>query len=375
MKRQVELDGRTVTILGTSHISRESQEEVTRLVKEAGPDLVAVELDETRLKSLRGEDDWRNLDVVEVLKEGKGFLLFLNVMLSIYQRKMGLEEEVTPGQEMLSALEAAEEQDIETALIDRDINETFRRALSELSFIEKLRLAASVIVASDEVEADELTDGDVVENLVLELEEEFPSLSRTFLEERNSYMAERLLEHDFDHAVLVVGAAHVEGLAEDLEQGNSYEPFSQRRIPWFAIMKYGLPAFIILGLGYSFLKIGFSTGVEASAAWILINGVLAVIGAVAAGSHPVTWVVSFLAAPLTSLDPAIGAGMVAAYAQAKLRRPKVSDMEQFSRLESYTALRGNRVGVVLLTFVLVSLGSAAATFISAGYIASLISLA
>ncbi len=375
MKRQVELDGRRVTILGTSHISPESQGEVRDVVRQANPDLVAVELDETRLKSLRGEEDWRDLDVVEVLKEGKGFLLFLNVLLSIYQRKMGLEEDVTPGQEMLAALEAAEEQGVETALIDRDINETFRRALSELSFLEKLRLAALVVVASDEVDADELTDGDVVENLVLELKEEFPSLSRTFLDERNSYMAERLLERDFDHAVVVVGAAHVEGLAEDLEQGKGYEPFNERRIPWFKIMKYGLPAFIIAGLGYSFLKIGFSTGVEASAAWILINGILALLGSVAAGAHPVTWVVSFLSAPLTSLDPAIGAGMVAAYAEAKLRPPKVSDMEEFSKLESYTSLRGNRVGVVLLTFVLVSLGSAAATFISAGYIASLISLA
>lgn len=375
MRQDVDLGDRKVSIVGTSHVSRESEEQVRETIEEVEPDLVAVELDETRLKSLRGEEDWQHLDVVEVLKQGKGFLLFMNVVLSIYQRRLGLEEDVTPGQEMLAALAVAEEKGIETALVDRDINETFRRAMSELTIVEKLRLLASVLVKSEDVDTEYLMDGDIVEKLVLELEEEFPSLSRTFLDERNSYMAEKLLERDFEHAVIVVGAAHVDGLAEDLEQGNGYTIEQDRSIPWFKILKYGLPAFIILGLGYSFLKIGFMTGVQASIAWILINGVLAMLGAILAGSHPLTWAASFLSAPLTSLDPALGAGMVAAYVEAKLRPPKVKDMEQISEMDQYTDLRHNRVGVVLLTFILVSLGSAAATFISAGYIASLISLA
>lgn len=373
MKRDISLGDRKVTIVGTSHVSKDSREEVEAAIDAADPDLVAVELDKARLKALRGDDGWKDMDVAEAVRNGKGYMLFMNLVLAIYQRSIGLDKGITPGQEMLAAADIADQRGIELALIDRDINDTFRRAVEELTIWEKLKLLASLMATTEDVEPDELLDGDIIDNLVLELEEEYPSLSKTFLDERNSYMAEKLREHDFDHAVAVVGAAHMEGIINDLKQENRYDVVKNTGFPWMTAVKYGIPGFIILGLGYSFLKLGFSTGIEASAAWILINGVLAGIGAIAARSHPLTWITSFLAAPLTSLDPAIGAGMVAAYAEAKIRPPKVKDLESVSELENYRELWSNQVGIILLTFVLVSLGSAAATFISAGYIASLIS--
>ena len=373
MKRKVELENREITVIGTSHVSKESRLEVKETIEQEQPDLIGVELDKDRLDALKGEDTWKQLDVADAIREGKGYLLFLNVVLSIYQRRIGMEEDSMPGEEMLAAVNLAEEKNTEIALVDRDINETFRRALQELTVIEKIKLVASLFAASEEIDPEELNDGNMVENLVRELQDEYPSLNRTFLEERNSYMAEKMLEKDFKNAVLVVGAAHVEGVVEELQNNGKYEPVDKKKLPWATILKYGIPGFILLGLGYSFFKIGFATGVEASVAWIMINGVLATIGAIIAKSHPITWIVSFVSAPLTSLDPALGAGMVAAYAEAKIRPPKVDDLEKISELENYRALWGNQVGRILLTFFFVSIGSAAATFISAGYIASLIS--
>lgn len=373
MKRKAELENREITVIGTSHVSEESRLEVKETIEEEQPDLIGVELDKDRLDALKGEDAWKDLDVADAIRDGKGYLLFLNVVLSIYQRRIGIDEGSMPGEEMLAAVELAEENNTELALVDRDINETFRRALQELTIIEKIKLVASLFATSEEVDPEELNDGNMVENLVKELKDEYPSLSRTFLEERNSYMAEKMLERDFSNAVLVVGAAHVEGVVKELENNGKYEPLDQKTLPWATILKYGIPGFILLGLGYSFFKIGFATGVEASIAWIMINGVLATIGAIIAKSHPITWVVSFVSAPLTSLDPALGAGMVASYAEAKIRPPKIDDLEKISELDNYRALWGNQVGRILLTFIFVSIGSAAATFISAGYIASLIS--
>lgn len=373
MRKKVELKDKEITVIGTSHVSEESRSEVEQTIQEEEPDLVGVELDKDRLDALRGEDSWTQLDIADAIREGKGYLLFLNVVLSIYQRRIGMEQGSMPGEEMLAAVNHAEQNNTEIALVDRDINETFRRALQELTVIEKLKLLGSLFATTEEVDPEELTDGNMVENLVKELKDEYPSLSRTFLDERNSYMAEKMLEKDFDNGVLVVGAAHVEGIIHELKNNGKYKPVNQNKIPWSAILKYGLPSFILLGLGYSFFKIGFATGIEASIAWIIINGVLATIGAIIAKSHPLTWVISFISAPLTSLDPALGAGMVGAYAEGKIRPPKVEDLETISELESYRALWSNQVGVILLTFFFVSLGSAAATFISAGYIASLIS--
>lgn len=371
MRESLEAGNREITVVGTSHVSSESRREVSETIQEVDPDLVAVELDQDRLDALRGESSWKNLDVAEAIREGRGYLLGLNVVLSIMQRQFS--GEYKPGMEMLAAVEAAEEQGRELALVDQDINQTFRRAREELTLREKLRLLWSLTGKAEEIDVEEIADRNIVEQLVKELADDYPSLKRTFLDERNTYMAEKLMEKEFDTAVLVVGAAHVEGVVEALQNGEKHEPVRATGFPVYRALKYGIPAFIVASLGYSFWKLGFQTGVEASAAWILINSFLSLGGALVARAHPFTMATSFLAAPVTSLDPAIGAGMVAAYVEAKVNPPTVGELEEVSELESYGQLWHNQVGKILLVLFFVSIGSAAATFISAGYIASIIS--
>ena len=81
--------------------------------------------------------------------------------------------------------------------------------------------------------------------------------------------------------------------------------------------------------------------------------------------HPLTVIGAFIAAPITSLNPTIGAGMVTAAMEIFLRRPNVGD---FSRLrQDTTHLKGwwrNRVARILLVFLLSSLGSAAGTYLA-----------
>jgi pheromone shutdown-related protein TraB len=375
VKKRVNLGDREVVLVGTAHVSEESRKEVKETIDEEDPDLVGVELDENRLKSLREDSGWKDLNLSEAIREGQAPLLLTNLLLSIYQRSLGLEQGIKPGEEMLDAVELAEKNSIDYSLLDRDINETLSRAFSELSIWEKFKLLASFMMPQEsDVEVENLKEGDILDTLVEELREEFPSLNRVFLDERNSYMAEKLLDQDFEKAVVVVGAAHLEGLAQDLEEKKKYSVEDRKGVPWTKILSYGIPAFIILGLAYSFYQIGFSTGIQGVQFWILSNGLLAMLGAIIARSHISTWIVSFLAAPLTSLDPALGAGMVASYSEAKFHPPTVEEMEEVVKVEKYRDLWGNQAGRVLLTFFFVTLGSAAATFISAGFIASLIGL-
>ncbi len=375
MRRELDLGDRKITLVGTAHVSDESRKEVEETIEEVQPDLVAVELDQQRFESLRDESGWRELNIAEAIREGKGYLLFLNLLMSIYQRKIGLEEGVKPGQEMLSTVKAAEEHGIEYALVDRDIGTTFERLRSEMSFREKLWLAASFFAEEEEYSIEEIKEANILDQLVSDLEDEFPSIKRVFLDERNAYMSEKILERDFEHAVVVVGAAHVDGMADMLESGiETKEEDPGRKIPWMKVIHYGFPLTILAMLGYSFYQIGFSTGFQATKFWILSNGILAMLGAIIARSHPLTWLVSFVSAPLTSLDPALGAGMVAAYFEGRFYPPKVEELEKIAYVDSYRELWGNQVGRILLTFVFVTIGSAIATFIGAGYIASLIGL-
>ncbi|MBC5792718.1 MAG: TraB/GumN family protein [Nanohaloarchaea archaeon] len=375
MRREVDLGDRKVTLVGTAHVSSESKDEVENTIDEVDPDLVCVELDENRFESLRDESGWKDMNVAEALRQGKGSILFINLLLSIYQRRIGMEQGVKPGEEMLSAVQKAEEKEIDYALVDRDISETFSRVRSELSLWEKMKLLTLFYMDEIDLDVEEIKDENIIDSLVTELENQFPKLSEVFLDERNRFMSEKTLENDFNHAVVVVGAAHLEGIAEILEseKKESVEQLdSTNRIPWMKIAKYGIPTFVILGLGYSFTQIDYSTGLQGLSFWILSNGVLAGLGAVIARSHPLTWLISFLAAPLTSLDPALGAGMVAGYSEAKFYPPKVGELETITKIDSYRELWNNQVGRILLTFVFVTIGSAMATFLSIGFIASLL---
>jgi pheromone shutdown-related protein TraB len=371
VKRQVNLGDRMVTIVGTSHVSRESMEEVQETIDEVQPDLVGVELDQDRYESLKESSGWKDMDLAEAIRDGKGYLLLMNLLLSIYQRRMGMEQGMEPGTEMLRAVEAAEENGIEYALLDRDITETFERLREETSLFGKSKLLASLFAGGEEIDVEELTEPNVLDTLLEGMKEEFPSLQKVFLDERNDYMADRLVEQDFDHAVIVVGAAHVEGLVESLEEETREVVEPGKNFPWMKVLSYAIPVFILGMLGYSFYRIGAGAALEGAGFWVLANGVLAMLGAIIARSHIATWIVSFLAAPLTSLDPALGAGMVASYFEGRVYPPTVGELEDVVYLTSYGELWGNQAGRILLTFFFVTLGSAAATFLGAGYIASL----
>lgn len=370
MKEKLEINGKDITIIGTAHISQESRDEVRDTIEDIRPDLVAVELDQSRFDSLRDDSGWKDLEISEAIREGKGNLLLLNLILSIYQRKLGLKEGMKPGAELMAGVEKAEELGIDYALIDQDINKTLNRAISSLTLLDKLKLVASMLLPSEqeEIDIEELKNGDMLSTIIEELEEEFPELKKVFLDERNTFMAEKLLEKDFESAVAVVGAAHVEGLKEELKkEKRELEAEDIDRLPWMKIANYGFTALVVLGLGFSFYS-SFEQGINNLGIWIGANSILALIGAMIARSNPLTWIISFIASPLTSVNPVLPAGLVAAYSEAKINSPKVEDLETITDIESYRELWDNQVGIILLTFLLVNLGSGAGALISGLYI-------
>ena len=99
--------------------------------------------------------------------------------------------------------------------------------------------------------------------------------------------------------------------------------------------------------------------------WVLWNAVLSAAGTIIALGHPVTVLVAFVAAPITSLCPVIGVGMFTGLVQAVIQKPKVRDMELLQdEVSSVKGFYKNRILKVLLVFVLSTLGSAAGTFIA-----------
>ena len=103
--------------------------------------------------------------------------------------------------------------------------------------------------------------------------------------------------------------------------------------------------------------------------WILANGGLAALGSLLAFAHPVTILSSFVAAPIATLNPAIGVGMITGFLEVFFRKPRVEDFERLH--EDIASVRGffrNRVTHVLLVFFFSNIGGMIGNFIALPYL-------
>lgn len=368
-----------ITLIGTAHISKESVEEVTETIKNLNPDCIAVELDEKRKNSVTDSKGWSDLDIIKVLKSGQGFLLLANLILSSFQKRMGQNVGVKPGDEMLAAIKTGEELNIPVEMVDRPILITLKRAWGKNSFYGKMKLLSTLLasafskeeVSSEQIE--ELKKNSEMDSMMKELAEYMPTIKEVLIDERDKYLASKIWECKGKNVVAVLGAGHLPGVREYIEQisegkvsTNTDEISSIPAKKTSAkILSWVLPVLIVLAIAVGFYFGGKEKGFQMAGSWILWNGALAALGAIIAAGHPLTILSAFLLAPITSLCPLVGVGMVTGIVQAVLVKPKVKDMETLS--DNVTSVKGfykNRILRILLIFILSSLGSSIGTFVS-----------
>ncbi len=371
---------KTVVLAGTAHVSRESAEFVTRLIEEEQPDTVCVELCQSRYHSLRHKDQWRQMDIFKVVKEKQAFLLLMNLLLASFQKRIAEKFGVVPGQDMISALEAAEKTGAEVVLADRELRTTLARTWRSMSLWAKFKLmfqAAFSILGAEEIteeEIEQLKQEDLLQMLLAELEKSQPGLRRILIDERDRYLAHKIKGAPGRRIVAVVGAGHVPGIREYWDREDGIRELDVMPPPGVApkILKWGIPLAIVAVFVMGFVFSGPATGMNMLGVWIAANSLPAALGAVIVLAHPATILTSAVAAPLTSISPVIGAGWVAGLVEAFLRKPTVGNLEDLS--EDITTLKGfwkNRVTRILLVVVFVNLGSAVGTFAAIPLIARL----
>ena len=99
---------------------------------------------------------------------------------------------------------------------------------------------------------------------------------------------------------------------------------------------------------------------------------LSAVGAAIARGHPLTIGAAFLAAPFTSLNPAVAAGWFAGMVEAKLRTPRVKDFQDLSKIDGLKDFFNNKVIRLLMVVALANVGSMIGTFVAFPYIASFV---
>jgi pheromone shutdown-related protein TraB len=310
--------------------------------------------------------------------------LIVNLLLVSYQRKIGSQLGVTPGAELLEAVEAARDLEIPVSLCDRNIRITMLRAWRSMSLWQRSKLVSGLVAGifeeSELTEEDlrELRKHDVLSELLNELAGFMPTLKTVLIDERDAYLAQRIRESTGNRVVAVVGAGHVEGICRLLEHAEPVDTAALEVIPAALpvakILAWGIPIAIVGSLGLLAWTKGPAVAGENAIFWILANGIPSAAGAGIALAHPLTVLTAFVAAPITTLSPLIGAGYVTALVQAWLRPPLVRDFnhltDEVGRLRMWWR---NRLLRVILAFVLPQLGSLVGTYLGIGKIVSSLS--
>lgn len=373
----LELNNRKITLIGTAHVSAESISEVENVISDVKPDCVAIELDEKRYESITNPDKYRELDIIKVLKRKEGFLLLANIVMASFQKRMGKNAGVKPGEEMVAAINKAKELNIPTALVDRPIQITFRRAWKKTSAYGKTQLLSALLASGfskDEISSEEienLKQSSEMDSMMKELSELMPAVKQVLIDERDQYLASHIWKAEGNNIVAVLGAGHLPGVEAHLkkiaENQASTDTSEIASIPesgiFSKIMMWLIPALIVAVIAFGFYIGGKDAGSKMALNWILWNGILAGLGALIAGGNPLTILVSFVGAPVTSLCPFIGVGIVAGIVQAAICKPQVKDLETLS--DDAGSIKGfykNKILRVLLVFLLSSVGSSIGTF-------------
>ena len=361
--KKVTYQDKDIYIIPTAHVSLISANEVKQAIESIKPDSVCIELDSDRYESFKNPNKWLNTDIFEVIKTNKAGFMMANLLLSSYQKRIAKKLDIKAGQEMIQAVQSANEIDAEIVLVDRSIQTTFTRIYRKNSFFNKMKLIATLfsMIFDDstvnEEEIENLKKSEVLENALNEISKEFPDLAKVLINERDEVLAYKIKNAPGKTIVAVLGAAHVPGVL--LEFDKEQDILELESIP--PKSKTGtyigfLVSAIFIGLITYTLFTSPSKGVDQILSWIIWSGGLSAIGVAIALGHPLSILTAFVAAPFTALHPLLASGWFAGLTEAFVKKPKVKDFENITDdINSIKGIYKNRITHILLVVILSNL--------------------
>jgi len=223
---------KNLTIIGTSHIAKQSLDEVETTITKQKPDIIAIELDRKRFYALTHEEK-RKLRLSDLRKIGlKGFLF--NLIGAWVEERLGKMVGVKPGSEMITAINLAKKLKLKIALIDQDIEITMKRLSKELTWKEKGRFIIDIIksiffknaelkeLGIKSIDLTKVPSKTLIKKLIKKVKQRYPNFYKVLVEERNQIMANNLvqiMQQNPDKRILaIIGAGHEEDILDIIKQ-------------------------------------------------------------------------------------------------------------------------------------------------------------
>ena len=106
---------KNLTLIGTSHIAKQSLNDVENNITNLKPDIICLELDKKRAYALTNGIKKGKFSIQNIKKVGlKGYLF--SIIGAYIEKKLGKKVGVSPGSEMLKAIELAKKNKIKSVL-------------------------------------------------------------------------------------------------------------------------------------------------------------------------------------------------------------------------------------------------------------------
>lgn len=199
-----------ITLVGIGHVFQ-LRPAVKALIESRGPDLVCVELDQVRFKVL-----------MERARGGPP-PSFTYSMLARFQERIAGMYGTTVGDEMVTAVETAQELGVPVALIDMDAMTMITRLRAQMTVKERVWLffasLGSLFVTKRRIEKEMSQYESDPEAYHEALEKRFPTINRVLIDERNMFMSRQIQSRTEEYAdiVVVIGDGHIRGISQNLE--------------------------------------------------------------------------------------------------------------------------------------------------------------
>ncbi|MBP2143302.1 pheromone shutdown-related protein TraB [Methanococcus voltae] len=340
--------------------------------------LMPVNLNNYHILRLPLED--KPMDLMTAIKHNKMSQYLLHNVLADFQKTIGEKFNIKPGSEMKEAISLSIDSQKPLLLMDRPIDITLSRLINSMSLKDKIKLFTDLYSGdSEEIELDKETIDEMIgsaDELIEILKDASPTFYTVLVDERDKYMAKNLYDYSFgrDKIVAIIGAGHKKGITNylrDLENKKTIDlseimdtkkkdSLIKKIFKWilklipFAILAIIIYGFYIASSNPELLQ-------QLTIEWILINGILSSLGVIIARGKPLTAIVAFIAAPLTSLCPFIGAGWVAGAMELKYRPVSLNDIQNIFKVDSISQLLEINTMKILMVAALANLGSTIGT--------------
>ena len=364
--------GKTIVLVKTAHVSSQSVLDVQAAINHYKPDAVCVELDAQRAQAILNPNDWEKTDIVSIIKSKQSLYLLANLILSNYQKKIADDLNVALGAEMMEAIHIAQDQNIPLHFIDRNIQTTFSRIWNRLTLREKINLLTELVFSTfsneqiTEAQLEAMKESDMIEEALAQIQGKYTTIKTVLIDERDQYMAAKIKTAPGDVIVAIIGAAHAQGIKDYLHQSVNLQELDTvppKKVT-AKIAGWIIPITIVALIIATF-SIDVSLGWQQIKTWVLLNGSFAAVGTALVLAHPLTILVAFVVAPISSLSPLLAVGWFTGLVEAFLNKPPVQDLQNVAKdFKSLKTIFKNKFIKILLVVIMANLFSSIATFLS-----------